>query len=158
MRAVVQRVIRAQVRAQVESGWEETGAIDTGLLVLLGVAVGDTAADVSWMADKLAGLRLFEDAQGRMNLDVTAVGGALLVVSQFTLLGDVSRGRRPAFGEAMEPEGARRLYGEVCAALRARGLRVEEGRFRATMRVELTNEGPVTLLLESRRDRTRSAE
>ena len=156
MKAVVQRVSQASVRVQeAGGGWTETGRIGMGYAVLLGVANGDSSADATWMAGKLSGLRLFEDETGRMNLDLRAVGGAVLMVSQFTLLGDARKGRRPAFTEAMAPEPAQALYAETCRRLRESGLVVAEGRFRATMRVEVVNEGPVTLLLDSRAgDRT----
>lgn len=152
MRAVVQRVSRARVTVQDADGsWRETGAIDTGLCVLVGVAQGDTAEDARWLAEKIAGLRVFEDDAGKMNRDVLEAGGGVLAVSQFTLLGDARKGRRPAFTEAMAPEPARELYAQVCSLLRERGLTVAEGEFRATMRVEIDNEGPVTLLLDSKR-------
>ena len=147
MRAVVQRVTRAEVRV----GGEVTGAIGPGLLVLLGVARDDGEADARAMADKLAGLRIFEDAAGKMNLAAADVGGALLVVSQFTLLGDARKGNRPSFIDAAGPEEGSALYERFCALLRERGLEVATGVFRASMEVELVNEGPVTILLDSRR-------
>ena len=147
MRAVVQRVTRAAVRV----GGEVTGEIGPGLLVLLGVARDDGEADARTMADKLASLRIFEDAAGKMNLAVAEVGGALLVVSQFTLLGDGRRGNRPSFVDAAPPAPADALYQQVCALLRQRGLAVAQGVFRAHMEVELVNEGPVTILLDSER-------
>lgn len=145
VRAVVQRVARAAVRVE----GAEVGAIGPGLLVLLGVARGDGEAEARWMAGKLAGLRIFEDAAGKMNRAVAEAGGALLVVSQFTLLGDARKGNRPSFTGAAPPEQADPLYQRTCALLREQGLRVETGRFRATMAVELVNDGPVTILLES---------
>lgn len=152
MRAVVQRVSQARVLVQNADGsWRESGAIGAGLCVLLGVARGDVEEDGRWMAEKIASLRIFEDDEGRMNRDVREAGGAVLAVSQFTLLGDARKGRRPAFVEAMEPEPARELYARTCERIRALGLSVGEGEFRATMKVELVNEGPVTLLLDSRR-------
>ena len=152
MRAVVQRVSRARVTVLGDDGsWRETGAIGHGLSVLVGVAAGDTEDDALWMAEKLAGLRIFEDDAGRMNRDVVETGGGLLMVSQFTLLGDVRKGRRPAFTEAMAPEPAKALYLRTCELLRSRGLVVAEGEFRTTMRVETVNEGPVTILLDSKR-------
>lgn len=152
MRAVVQRVSRARVTVlEPDGGWRESGAIGPGLCVLLGVAQGDGDDDARWMADKLAGLRIFEDAAGKLNLDVREAGGGVLAISQFTLLGDARKGRRPSFLEAMPPEPAKALYARTCELLRATGLTVAEGEFRATMRVELVNEGPVTLLLDSRR-------
>ena len=145
MRAVVQRVSRAQVTV---SG-EITGKIDRGLLVLLGVSATDTKADADYLAEKLAGLRIFEDEGGKMNLAVGDVGGAVLVVSQFTLYGDVRRGKRPSFDAAARPEQARQLYEHFVARIRATGLRCETGRFQEMMQVELVNDGPVTILLDS---------
>jgi D-tyrosyl-tRNA(Tyr) deacylase len=147
MRAVVQRVSRAQVVVE----GEVAGRIDRGLVVLLGVAQGDTADDVSTMADKLVGLRVFDDADGKMNLALADVGGAMLVISQFTLLGDCRKGRRPSYVEAAPPELAEALYELVVAAVRKRGIEVATGRFRTHMDVTLTNEGPVTLLVDTRR-------
>ncbi len=146
MRAVVQRVSRAAVRV----AGEVAGAVDAGLLVLVGVAAGDGALDARWMAEKVAQLRIFGDAAGKMNRSVEDVGGGVLLVSQFTLLGDARKGNRPSFTGAAAPEPAAALYEEVCAALRARGLRVATGVFRAHMEVELVNDGPVTILLDSR--------
>jgi len=147
MRAVVQRVSRASVRVD----GAVTGSVERGLLVLLGVARGDAPGDTRTMADKLAALRIFEDEKGKMNLSVAAVGGGLLVVSQFTLLGDARNGNRPGFTEAAPPEDANALYQAVCDQLRARGLTVATGVFRAHMEVELVNDGPVTILLDSRK-------
>ena len=144
MRAVVQRVSRAAVRV----GDETVGAIGRGFVVLAGFAPGDDEPVLAWMADKLAGLRVFGDAEGKMNLGIQDVGGAMLVVSQFTLYGDASKGRRPSFIGAAPPEQAEALYDRFVALLRERGVRVETGRFRAMMDVELVNDGPVTLLLE----------
>ncbi len=144
MRAVVQRVSRAAVRVDGET----VGAIGRGFVVLAGFAPTDTEPALAWMADKLVGLRVFADAEDKMNLAVGDVGGALLVVSQFTLYGDVSKGRRPSFIGAAPPEQAEALYERFVALLRERGVRVETGRFRAMMDVELVNDGPVTLLLE----------
>jgi len=146
MRAVVQRVTRASVRV----GEESVGAIERGLLALVGVAKGDTEADARILAGKIVGLRVFEDEAGKMNLDLPATGGALLAVSQFTLLGDVRKGRRPSFTEAMEPEAARALFERFVALCADRGLRVETGRFQADMAVELVNDGPVTILLDTK--------
>ena len=152
MRAVVQRVSRARVTVLDPDGsWRETGAVEAGLCALLGVAQGDTQEDVAWMAEKLGGLRIFEDEAGKMNRDVKEIGGGILAISQFTLLGDARKGRRPSFVEAMAPEPAKVLYLQTCEALRALGIRVAEGEFRATMRVEIVNEGPVTMLLDSKR-------
>jgi D-tyrosyl-tRNA(Tyr) deacylase len=145
MRAVVQRVSRARVTV----GGETTGEIGRGLLVLLGVGAGDTRADADYLAEKTVGLRIFEDAGGKMNLSVSEVGGALLVVSQFTLYGDARRGKRPSFDAAAPPEQARELYEHFVEKVRAAGLRSETGRFQETMQVELVNDGPVTILLDS---------
>jgi len=147
MRAVVQRVSRAKVTV---NNWV-VGEIGTGLLVLLGVGGSDTDADVSYLAEKIAGLRVFEDQDGKMNLSVVDVGGSVLAVSQFTLYGDVRRGKRPSFDAAAPPESARRLYELFVERIRATGLRCETGRFQEMMQVELVNEGPVTILLDSQK-------
>ena len=147
MRAVIQRVAQARV----EVGNEVVGAIGKGVLVLLGVAQGDTSADARYLAEKTAGLRIFEDAAGKMNLALKEVGGAVLAVSQFTLLGDCRKGRRPGFTDAAPPELADSLYNAYVAALRTEGLTVATGVFRADMQVHLVNDGPVTLLLDSRK-------
>jgi D-aminoacyl-tRNA deacylase len=146
MRAVVQRVLEASVTV----AGERVAQMGPGLLVLLGVGKGDTEADVAWMADKLAGLRIFEDAEGKMNLSLLDTHRALIVVSQFTLYGDARKGRRPSFIDAAEPELANRLYQAVNTRLRDAGLSVGTGVFRADMKVGLVNDGPVTLLLDSR--------
>jgi D-aminoacyl-tRNA deacylase len=145
MRAVVQRVSRARVTV----GGEIVGEIGQGLLVLLGVGQGDTDAAAEYLANKIAGLRVFDDDAGRMNRAVGEIGGAVLVVSQFTLFGDVRRGKRPSFDAAAPPEQARRLYDYFVERLRAAGLRCETGRFQEMMLVELVNDGPVTILLDS---------
>jgi len=145
VRAVVQRVRAARVEVEGRT----VGEIGRGFLVLLGVARGDTAREAEWMAQKLAGLRLFEDAEGKMNLGLEEVGGAILIVSQFTLLGDCRKGRRPSFTEAAPPEEADRLYQLVVGKMKTNGLRVETGVFQAHMQVHLTNDGPVTLLLDT---------
>ena len=145
MRAVVQRVSRARVTV----AGETTGEIGRGLLVLLGVSKTDTGSTADYLAEKVAGLRIFEDAEGKMNLDVQQSGGAVLVVSQFTLYGDVRKGKRPSFDDAARPEEARRLYEHFVANLRGFGLNVETGRFQEMMQVELVNDGPVTILLDS---------
>lgn len=145
MRAVVQRVSRAQVTVNGET----TGEIGMGLLVLLGVGHADTEADATYLADKVSGLRVFEDAQGKMNRGVQDVGGSVLAVSQFTLYGDVRRGKRPSFDAAAAPEKARQLYELFVQRIRAAGLRCETGRFQEMMKVDLVNEGPVTILLDS---------
>ncbi len=147
MRAVVQRVARASVSV----AGETVGAIDHGLMVLLGVARGDTGQDAAYLAEKTAGLRIFEDDAGKMNRSVVDTGGGLLVVSQFTLLGDCRKGRRPGFSDAAPPELADALYREYVAALERLGLVVATGVFQADMQVELVNDGPVTLLLDSQR-------
>jgi D-tyrosyl-tRNA(Tyr) deacylase len=148
MRLVIQRVTGATVR----SGRETLGAIERGALVLVGVASGDTPELVDRIAEKLLGLRYFDDAEGRTNLSLADIGGALLVVSQFTLLADLRRGRRPGFGLAARPEVAEPLVERLCDQLRTAGARVETGRFGASMQVELLNDGPFTLLLDSDRD------
>lgn len=147
MRAVVQRVSRAKVTVN----GEVTGEIESGLLVLLGIAQQDTEADADYLADKIAGLRIFEDEGGKMNLSVADTGGSVLAVSQFTLYGDVRRGKRPSFDEAARPERARELYEYFVARIRSAGLRCETGRFQEMMKVELVNEGPVTILLDSQK-------
>jgi len=147
MRAVVQRVSRAEVRVE----GLLVGAVERGFLVLLGVARGDEEADAMALADKVAALRVFEDDAGKMNLALAEVGGGLLVVSQFTLLGDVRKGNRPSFVEAAAPEQGQALYERFCALVRAKGLTVATGTFRADMAVELVNDGPVTILLDSRK-------
>jgi D-tyrosyl-tRNA(Tyr) deacylase len=129
-------------------GGRVAGAIERGFCLLVGYTHGDTAAEVDWMADKIEGLRLFSDAEGKMNLGLAEVGGGLLVVSQFTLYGDASKGRRPSFIDAARPEVAIPLYERLVSALRAKGLRVETGEFGADMQVDLVNDGPVTLILE----------
>jgi D-tyrosyl-tRNA(Tyr) deacylase len=149
MRAVVQRVSRARVTVAGETGDEITGEIELGLLVLLGVGTGDTRADADYLAEKTIGLRIFEDAGGKMNLLVAEVSGAVLAVSQFTLYGDVRRGKRPSFDGAAAPGAARELYEYFVEKIRASGLRCETGRFQENMQVELVNEGPVTILLDS---------
>ncbi len=145
MRAVVQRVSRAKVSV---SG-ETTGEIGTGLLVLLGVGRDDTEAEANYLAEKIVGLRIFEDSDGKMNRSVQDVGGSVLAVSQFTLYGDVRRGKRPSFEAAAPPEQARRLYEFFVERIRSAGLRCEIGRFQEMMQVELVNEGPVTILMDS---------
>ena len=147
MRAVVQRVARAKVTV---SG-ELTGEIAGGLCAFVGVGREDTEGDADVLADKIVGLRIFEDAEGKMNKSVIEVSGGLLAVSQFTLFGDARKGRRPSFGEAMEPEGARALFERFCSHSKSLGVSVETGRFRAEMLVELANDGPVTLLLDTKK-------
>lgn len=143
MRAVIQRVLRAEVR----SG-DDFAEIGPGLVVLAGIEAKDTAEDIDWAAAKIAGLRLFEDADGRMNLGFPEVGGEILAVSQFTLAGSIAKGRRPSFDGAMAPEPARALFDRFVAALRAEGVPVRTGFFQQRMEVELVNDGPVTFVLE----------
>ncbi len=147
MRACVQRVSRARVTVADET----TGAIERGLLVLLGVSASDDDRDARELAAKIVALRVFEDDAGKMNLGLADAGGAMLVVSQFTLLGDCRKGRRPSFSQAAPPELAERLYEVFVTAVREQNIAVETGRFRQHMDVELVNDGPVTLLLDSRR-------
>ena len=147
MRAVVQRVSRAKVTVK---DWI-SGEIGHGLLVLLGVGHEDTEADATYLAEKIAGLRIFEDENGKMNRSVQEVSGSVLAVSQFTLYGDVRRGKRPSFDDAASPEEARRLYEFFVRQIQDAGLRCETGRFQEMMQVELVNDGPVTILLDSRK-------
>ena len=147
MRAVVQRVSEASVTVE----GRVAGSIGAGLCVLLGVAQGDTVADAEWLSAKTLELRIFEDEQGKMNRSLLDTGGELLAVSQFTLLGDARQGRRPAFTAAARPDEAQPLYEKFCALCRERSVRVSEGVFRATMQLRVVNEGPVTLLLDSRK-------
>ncbi|HTT66447.1 MAG TPA: D-aminoacyl-tRNA deacylase [Gemmatimonadales bacterium] len=144
MRVVLQRVSRAAVRVDGQT----VGGIGRGFVVLAGFAPGDAEPALAWMADKIAGLRVFGDAEGKMNLPLAEVGGGVLVISQFTLYGDASKGRRPSFVGAAPPGEAEALYDRFVAMLRERGLPVETGRFGAMMEVEMVNEGPVTLVLE----------
>src|SRR5260370_17063739 len=147
MRAVIQRVRRAKVTVN----GEIAGEIGLGLLILLGVGRDDTNADATYLVEKIAGLRVFEDTQGKMNLSVQDVGGSVLAVSQFTLYGDVRRGKRPSFDAPPPPEKARHLYTFFLTQIRAAALRCETGRFQEMMQVELVNEGPGTILLGSRK-------
>lgn len=147
MRAVIQRVSRAEVRV----AGEVVGRVLAGLCVLVGVAADDTDEDAAALAEKVVSLRVFEDEAGKMNRSVLEAGGGVLAVSQFTLLGDVRKGRRPGFSAAMEPAGAERLFERFCASCRALGAPVETGRFRAHMDVELVNDGPVTILVDTRK-------
>jgi len=145
MRAVVQRVTRARVTV----ANDVVGDIGCGLLVLLGVAEEDAEANADYLADKITGLRVFEDSGGKMNLSLREAGGSMLVVSQFTLYGDVRRGKRPSFDQAAPPEKARQLYQYFVERVRSAGLHCETGKFQAMMQVELVNDGPVTILLDS---------
>ena len=147
MRAVVQRVKHASVSV----GGEVVGRVGPGYLVLVGSEEGDTETDRKYVEDKLAGLRIFEDEAGKMNRSIEDVRGAILLVSQFTLLGDARHGRRPSFSRAARPELAEPMLSELAGNLRARGIEVETGRFGADMEVGLLNDGPVTLLLDSRK-------
>ena len=147
MRAVVQRVSRASVTVNGDT----VGEIERGLLVLLGVAKQDTPIDAEYLADKIAGLRVFEDPEGKMNLGIAEVKGSVLLISQFTLFGDVRRGKRPSFDDAAPPQTARELYELVADKIRRVGIPCATGRFQEMMRVELVNEGPITILIDSRR-------
>jgi D-aminoacyl-tRNA deacylase len=147
MRAVVQRVLSASVTVD----GEIVGQIGPGLLALIGVGKGDNSTDVDTLAAKLAGLRIFEDATGKMNLDLVQTGGALLLVSQFTLFGDVRKGNRPSFDAAELPATARELFDNLVARIAQKGIPVATGKFQAHMKVELVNDGPVTILLDSRK-------
>lgn len=145
MRACIQRVSRASVEVE----GQVIGAIERGSLILLGVTHSDNAATADLLADKIAGLRIFDDAEGKMNLSVVDIGGAVLVVSQFTLYGDASKGRRPSYIDAARPEQAEQLYNVFIEMLKRRGLPVESGKFRADMKVSLTNDGPVTIWMDT---------
>lgn len=148
MRCVIQRVTRARVTVEGET----VGQIASGFMVLVGVQAGDTEADVSYCASKISGLRVFEDSDDKMNLSLSDVGGSVLLVSQFTLLGDARHGRRPSFSEAARPEEAEPLFTRLKDMLITAGLTVETGRFRTHMEVELVNDGPVTILLDSKKE------
>ena len=146
MRAVIQRVTTADVTVDQQI----IGAIQHGLVILLGVESGDTQADLEYLADKISALRIFSDANGKMNLSLIDVQGAALVISQFTLLADVRKGKRPSFTAAAAPDLANQLYEQFCARIAAAGIPVATGRFAADMQVRLINDGPVTLILDSR--------
>ena len=146
MRAVLQRVSRAEVRIE----GRVVGRIARGFVVLLGVADGDTESDAAFLVDRIVGMRVFADTAGKMNLSIAQVEGAMLVVSQFTLLADTNSGRRPSFTKAAAPDEARRLYEHFLSLARTRGVKVETGEFGATMEVDLVNDGPVTIILDSR--------
>jgi D-tyrosyl-tRNA(Tyr) deacylase len=146
MRAVVQRVSRAEVRID----GRVVGKIARGFVVLLGVAEGDTDTDAAFLVDRIIGMRIFADTAGKMNLSIAQVDGALLVVSQFTLIADTNSGRRPSFTKAAAPDEARRLYEHFLSLARTRGVKVETGKFAATMEVDLINDGPVTIILDTR--------
>ena len=145
MRAVIQRVSRAEVKVE----GKITGAIKSGLVVLLGVHNDDSDGDVAWLGDKIIHLRIFDDIEGKMNLSLLDTGGAMLVVSQFTLLGDCRKGRRPSWSHAARPALAEKLYHDFISRVRHHGIDVRTGQFQAMMEVDLTNDGPVTLLLDS---------
>lgn len=147
MRAVVQRVVKADVTVEEKV----TGSIENGLMVLLGVEDEDEEADAAYMAEKISGLRIFEDEEGKMNLSVKDVGGDLLAVSQFTLFGDCRKGKRPSFIKAARPEKANKLYRKFVALCQEQGLHVEEGIFQAEMLVRIYNDGPVTILVDSKK-------
>ena len=146
MKAVIQRVSQAGVSVE----GREISSIKRGVLVLLGVEKGDTAKDAIWLAQKTAGLRIFEDEAGKMNLSVIDIKGEALVVSQFTLAADLKKGKRPSFDNAADPETANALYAEFCDLMKKEGVPVKEGKFAAHMEVSLTNDGPVTIILDTR--------
>lgn len=146
MKALLQRVERARVTVDGES----VGEIGAGLCVFLGVASGDGEKDLKWLAEKVVNLRIFEDSEGKMNLSVTDTGGEILAVSQFTLCGDCKRGRRPSWTGAAEPAEAKRLYEMFVDEIRSKGLKVETGVFQAHMKVDIVNDGPVTLMIDSK--------
>ncbi len=148
MRAVVQRVLESNVTVNSEI----VGQINAGMLVLLGIAEGDTDKDVNYMANKISGLRIFDDADGKMNRSLIDVQGEMLVVSQFTLLGDVRKGKRPSFIRAANPDEGNQLYLAFCTAVKQLGIPVETGQFQAHMDVQLVNDGPVTIILDSKKD------
>lgn len=147
MRAVVQRVLRSRV----ESEGREISRIGKGLLVFLGIGKDDDSADIIYLADKIVGLRVFEDDEGKMNLSVVEVGGEVLLVSQFTLYGNCHKGRRPSFSEAASPELAHSLYEQLSCRIEEKGIKCGRGRFQARMKIEILNDGPVTLILDSKK-------
>ncbi|MEQ2129126.1 D-aminoacyl-tRNA deacylase [Caldanaerobacter subterraneus] len=147
MRAVVQRVTRGEVRVD----GEVVGAIGKGFVVLVGIAEDDTEEDIAYMADKLVNLRVFEDEEGKMNLSLLDVGGEMLLVSQFTLMGDVRKGRRPSFTSAKRPEEALEYFNKLVEEVRKKGVKVETGKFQAMMKVLIENDGPVTILIDSKK-------
>lgn len=145
MRAVIQRVSQSSV--SIEN--EVVGKIGYGMTILLGVSQTDTSKDIQWLADKIASLRIFEDANGKMNLSLKEIGGDALIISQFTLLADCRKGRRPSFIQAARPEKANQFYSQFITCIKSHGINVQTGRFGAMMKVEITNEGPVTLIMDS---------
>jgi D-tyrosyl-tRNA(Tyr) deacylase len=147
VRAVVQRVTRGEVRVD----GEVVGAIGKGFVVLVGIAEDDTEEDIAYMADKLVNLRVFEDEEGKMNLSLLDVGGEMLLVSQFTLMGDVRKGRRPSFTSAKRPEEALPYFNKLVEEVRKKGVKVETGKFQAMMKVLIENDGPVTILIDSKK-------
>lgn len=147
MRAVVQKVTRGEVRVD----GEVVGAIGKGFVVLVGIAEDDTEEDIAYMADKLVNLRVFEDEEGKMNLSLLDVGGEMLLVSQFTLMGDVRKGRRPSFTSAKRPEEALLYFNKLVEEVRKKGVKVETGKFQAMMKVLIENDGPVTILIDSKK-------
>lgn len=147
MRAVIQRVSRARVTAEAEV----IGEIGAGLVILLGIGKGDGEVDADYLVEKISGLRIFDDSDGKMNLDVMATGGQALIVSQFTLHGDARRGKRPSFDDAERPEIAKTLYQYFVEKMRQKAISFQTGRFQATMQLELVNDGPVTILLDSKK-------
>lgn len=151
MKAVIQRVTHADVKID----GKINGEIENGLAVLLGVGNGDTDEDMKYIADKIIGMRVFSDENDKMNLSIKDVGGSMLVISQFTLYGDCSHGRRPYFGDAMEPIGANEMYERFVAYIKEQGIHTETGEFGADMKVTLTNDGPVTIILESKKGDTK---
>ncbi|HVP11047.1 MAG TPA: D-aminoacyl-tRNA deacylase [Phycisphaerae bacterium] len=147
MRAIIQRVSHAEVRVE----GKPVGRIERGLLVYVGVGSDDTQEDAQYLAEKIGHLRIFSDAEGKMNLDVSQAGGAILVISNFTLLADARKGRRPEFTRAAEPDTANELYELLCEKLAGSGVMVRKGQFRAMMSVDSVNDGPINLLLDSKR-------
>lgn len=147
--AQVRVVVQRSKAANVTIAGEQVGAIDKGLVLLVGITHDDTEQELKWMADKLAGLRIFEDESGKMNLDIAETGGSILSVSQFTLFGDCRKGRRPSFMKAARPEHAEPMYYKFNDLLRAKGLRVETGQFGAEMDVSLVNDGPITIIVDT---------
>ena len=147
--AQVRVVVQRSKAANVTIAGEQVGAIDKGLVLLVGITHDDTELELKWMADKLAGLRIFEDESGKMNLDIAETGGSILSVSQFTLFGDCRKGRRPSFMKAARPEHAEPMYHMFNDLLRAKGLRVETGQFGAEMDVSLVNDGPITIIVDT---------